>query len=74
MKGTDTDNNTRIGQSGGKQIASRGEEDETEDPGTVMENSIDLSRFHVVFYQTNQKKAGILQTWCLYIWAATSTG
>lgn len=65
MKGTDTDNNTRIGQSGGKQIASRGEEDETEDPGTVMENSIDLSRFHVVFYQTNQKKAGILQNMVL---------
>lgn len=65
MKGTDTDNNTRIGQSGGKQIASRGEDDETEDPGTVMENSIDLSRFHVVFYQTNQKKAGILQNMVL---------
>lgn len=65
MKGTDTDNNTRIGQSGGKQIASRGEEDETEDPETVMENSIDLSRFHVVFYQTNQKKAGILQNMVL---------
>lgn len=65
MKGTDTDNNTRIGQSGGKQIASRGEEDETEDSGTVMENSIDLSRFHVVFYQTNQKKAGILQNMVL---------
>lgn len=65
MKGTDTDNNTRIGQSGGKQIASRGEEDETEDPVTVMENSIDLSRFHVVFYQTNQKKAGILQNMVL---------
>lgn len=65
LKGTDTDNNTRIGPSGGKQIASRGEEDETEDPGTVMENSIDLSRFHVVFYQTNQKKAGILQNMVL---------
>lgn len=65
LKGTDTDSNTRIGQSGGKQIASRGEEDETEDPGTVMENSIDFSRFHVVFYQTNQKKAGILQNMVL---------
>lgn len=65
LKGTDTDNNTRIGPSGGKQIASRGEEDETEDPGTVMENSIDFSRFHVVFYQTNQKKAGILQNMVL---------
>lgn len=65
LKGTDTDNNTRIGQSGGKQIASRGEEDETEDPGTVMENSIDFSRFHVVFYQANQQMAGILQNMVL---------
>lgn len=65
LKGTDTDNNTRIGQSGGKQIASRGEEDEPKDPGTEMENSIDFSRFHVVFYQTNQKKAGILQNMVL---------
>lgn len=65
LKGTDTDNNTRIGQSGGKQIASRGEEDETEDPETVMENSIDFSRFHVVFYQTNQQMAGILQNMVL---------
>lgn len=65
MKGTDTDNNTRIGQSGGKQIASRGEEDETEDPGTVMENSIDFSRFHVVFYDANHRMAGILQNMVL---------
>lgn len=65
LKGTDTDNNTRIGQSGGKQIASRGEEDETENPGTEMENSIDFSRFHVVFYQANQQKAGILQNMVL---------
>lgn len=65
MKGTDTDNNTRIGQSGGKQIASRGEEDETEDPGTVMENSIDFSRFHVVFYDANHHMAGILQNMVL---------
>lgn len=50
MKGTDTDNYTRIGQSGGKQIASRSEDDETDEPGTEMENSIDFSRFHVVFY------------------------
>ena len=47
LKGTDTDNNTRIAQSGG------------------MENSIDLSRFHVVFYQTNQQMAGILQNMVL---------
>lgn len=65
MKGTDTDNNTRIGQSGDKQLASRGEEDEPKDSGTVMENSIDFSRFHVVFYQTNQQMAGILQNMVL---------
>ena len=65
MKGTDTDNNTRIGQSGGKQIASRSEDDETDEPGTEMENSIDLSRFHVVFYQANQQMAGILQNMVL---------
>lgn len=65
LKGTDTDNNTRIGQSGGKQIASRGEEDEPKDPGTEMENSIDFSRFHVVFYQANQQLAGILQNMVL---------
>ena len=65
LKGTDTDNYTRIGQSGGKQIASRSEDDETDEPGTEMENSIDLSRFHVVFYQTNQQMAGILQNMVL---------
>lgn len=65
MKGTDTDNNTRIGQSGGKQIASRGEEDEPKDPGTEMENSIDFSRFHVVFYDANHRWAGILQNMVL---------
>lgn len=65
LKGTDTDNNTRIGQSGDKQLASRSEKDETEDPGTEMENSIDLSKFHVVFYQANQQMAGILQNMVL---------
>lgn len=65
LKGTDTDNNTRIGQSGGKQIASRSEDDETDEPGTEMENSIDLSRFHVVFYDANHRKAGILQNMVL---------
>lgn len=65
LKGTDTDNNTRIGQSGGKQIASRGEEDEPKDPATEMENSIDFSRFHVVFYQANQQMAEILQNMVL---------
>ena len=65
LKGTDTDNNTRIGQPGGKQLASRSEDDETDEPGTEMENSIDLSRFHVVFYQANQQMAGILQNMVL---------
>ena len=65
MKGTDTDNYTRIGQSGGKQIASRSEDDETEDSGTEMENSIDFSRFHVVFYDANHRMAGILQNMVL---------
>lgn len=65
MKGTDTDNYTRIGQSGGKQIASRSEDDETDEPGTEMENSIDLSRFHVVFYDANHRMAGILQNMVL---------
>lgn len=65
LKGTDTDNYTRIGQSGGKQLASRSEEYETEAPGTVMENSIDFSRFHVVFYDANHRWAGILQNMVL---------
>lgn len=65
LKGTDTDNYTRTGQSGGKQIASRSEDGETDELGTEMENSIDLSRFHVVFYQANQQMAGILQNMVL---------
>lgn len=65
LKGTDTDNNTRIGQSGDKQLASRSEKDETEDPGTEMENSIDLSKFHVVFYDANHRMVGILQNMVL---------
>lgn len=65
LKGTDTDNNTRIGQPGGKQLASRSEDDETEEPGTEMENSIDFSRFHVVFYDANHRMAGILQNMVL---------
>ena len=65
LKGADTDNYTRTGQSEGKQIASRSEDDETGEPGTEMENSIDLSRFHVVFYDANQQMAGILQNMVL---------
>lgn len=65
LKGADKNSNTRIGQPFVKPLASRGEDDETEDPGTEMENSIDLSRFHVVFYQANQQMAGILQNMVL---------
>lgn len=65
LKGTDTDNYTRTGQSGGKQIASRSEDSETDEPGTEMENSIDFSKFHVVFYDANHRMAGILQNMVL---------
>lgn len=65
LKGADKNSNTRMGQPFVKPLASRGEEDETEDPGTVMENSIDFSRFHVVFYDANQQMAGILQNMVL---------
>lgn len=65
LKGADKINNTRIGQPFVKPLASRGEGVETEDPGTEMENSIDLSKFHVVFYQANQQMAGILQNMVL---------
>lgn len=65
LKGADKNSNTRIGQPFVKPQASRGEGDETEDPGTVMENSIDFSKFHVVFYQANQQMAGILQNMVL---------
>ena len=65
LKGADKNSNTRIGQSGGKQIASRSEDDETDEPGTEMENSIDFSRFHVVFYDANHRMAGVLQNMVL---------
>lgn len=65
LKGADKNSNTRIGQPFVKPLASRGEEDETEDPGTEMENSIDFSRFHVVFYDANHRMVGILQNMVL---------
>ena len=65
LKGADKNSNTRMGQPFVKPLASRGDEDETEDSGTEMENSIDFSRFHVVFYQANQQMAGILQNMVL---------
>ena len=65
LKGADKNSNTRMGQPFVKPLASRGDGDETEDPGTEMENSIDLSRFHVVFYDANHRMAGILQNMVL---------
>ena len=65
LKGADKNSNTRMGQPFVKPLASRGDGDETEDQGTEMENSIDFSRFHVVFYQANQQMAGILQNMVL---------
>ena len=65
LKGADKNSNTRIGQPFVKPLASRGEGDETKDTGTVMENSIDFSKFHVVFYDANQQMAGILQNMVL---------
>ena len=65
LKGADKNSNTRMGQPFVKPLASRGDGDETEDPGTEMENSIDFSRFHVVFYDANQQMAGILQNMVL---------
>lgn len=65
LKGADKNSNTRMGQPFVKPLASRGDGDETEDPGMEMENSIDLSRFHVVFYDANHRMAGILQNMVL---------
>lgn len=65
LKGADKNSNTRMGQPFVKPLASRGEGDETENPGTEMENSIDFSKFHVVFYDANHRMAGILQNMVL---------
>lgn len=65
LKGADKNSNTRMGQPFVKPLASRGEEGEAKDPGTEMENSIDFSRFHVVFYDANHRMAGILQNMVL---------
>ena len=65
LKGADKNSNTRMGQPFVKPLASRGDEDETEDSGTEMENSIDFSKFHVVFYDANHRMAGILQNMVL---------
>lgn len=65
LKGADKNSNTRMGQPFVKPLASRGEDDVTEDPETEMENNIDFSRFHVVFYDANHRMAGILQNMVL---------
>lgn len=65
LKGADKNSNTRMGQPFVKPLASRGEEDKTEDPETEMENNIDFSRFHVVFYDANHRMAGVLQNMVL---------
>ena len=63
LKGTD-ENSTRAGASSNRLLSSRGDAG-TENPDSEMENSIDFSRFHVVFYQANQQMAGILQNMVL---------
>ena len=65
LKGTDTDNYTRTGQSGGKQIASRSEDDEPKDPGTERDNSIDVRSLPGGFYHANHRMAGNLQNMVL---------
>lgn len=65
LKGADKNSNTRMGHPFVKPLASRGEEDKTEDPETELENNIDFSRFHVVFYDANHRMAGILQNMVL---------
>ena len=65
LKGADKNSNTRIEQPFVKPLASRGEEDKTKDPETEMENNIDFSRFHVVFYDVNHRMAGVLQNMVL---------
>ena len=65
LNGADKNSNTRMGQPFVKPLASRGDGDETEDLGTEMENSIDFSRFHVVFYDVNHRMAGVLQNMVL---------
>lgn len=65
LKEADKNSNTRMGQPFVKPLASRGEEGEAKDPETEMENSIDFSRFHVVFYDVNHRMAGVLQNMVL---------
>lgn len=63
LKGTD-ENSTRAGASSDRLLSSRGDAG-TENPDSEMENRIDFSRFHVVFYDANHRMAGILQNMVL---------
>lgn len=63
LKGTD-ENSTRAGASSNRLLSSRGDAG-TENPDSEMENSIDFSRFHVVFYDVNHRMAGVLQNMVL---------
>lgn len=65
LKGTDQNVATRVGAAQDKQLASRGDDVEATVSGTEMENNIDFSRFHVVFYDANHHLAGILQNMVL---------
>ena len=61
LKGTDENSSTRAGASSEKQLSSRGEDAGTENTDSEMENRIDFSRFHVVFYDADRRMAGVLQ-------------
>lgn len=63
LKGTD-ENSTRAGASSNRLLSSRGDAG-TENPDSEMENNIDFSRFHVVFYDVNHRMAGVLQNMVL---------
>ena len=65
LKGTDQNVSTRVGAAQDKQLASRGDDVEATVSGTEMENNIDFSLFHVVFYDANHHLAGILQNMVL---------
>lgn len=65
LKGTDKNVSTRMGQEQDRPLASRSDDVEPADSGTEMENNIDFSRFHVVFYDANHQMAGVLQNMVL---------
>lgn len=74
MKGTDTDNYTRIGQSGGssslrevKTMRLKIRERRWKTVSTLADSTLFSIR-------QIRKRRESCKTWCLYIWAATSTG